>query len=293
MYEEISRLKAEKNAIILAHNYQRPEIYDVADFIGDSLELAKKAMQTDAKLIVFCGVHFMAETAAILNPNKKVVLPVLEAGCPLADQIKVEDIYSLVNKHPEAAIVSYINSPAAVKAESDIICTSANAIDIVNSLPQNDVIFLPDTNLGRWIQLHTDKKIKLWRGDCFAHTKIIIDKVKEAKSNYPNAKLVAHPECDLEILQIADKVCGTGGMVKYAKENDAMEFLIATECGMVERLKREVPEKTFYNFGNVCFNMKKTKLEDVRDALLHEKHHIIIPESIAKKAKIAIMRMMK
>ena len=293
LVDEIQQLKTEKNAIILAHNYQRPEIYEVADYIGDSLELTKKAMQSSAKLIVFCGVHFMAETAAILNPDKKVLLPVVDAGCPLADQIKPDDLHSLLNKHPEAAIVSYINSPANVKALSDIVCTSANAIDIVNSVDSNDVIFLPDHNLGQWVAMHTNKNIKLWRGNCYAHTKISTKAVKQAKFNYPNAKLVAHPECDMEILKIADKVCGTGGMIKYAKENDAQEFLIATECGMVERLKKEVPGKRFYAFGNVCFNMKKTGLSDVKNALLKQEHHIVVPEHIAKKAKIALMRMMR
>jgi quinolinate synthase len=290
--DRINRLKKEKNAVILVHNYQRPEIYEIADFIGDSLGLSKEAAKTKSDIIVFCGVSFMAETAKILSPQKKVLIPAKSAGCPLADGATVTMIRQMKKQHPKAAVVSYVNTSALVKAESDICCTSMNAVKVVNSLKEDEVIFVPDVNLGQYVQTKTDKKIVLWPGHCYVHSTVLAENVKEAKKQHPDAKIVAHPEAPQEVLALADFICGTGGMIKYAKESDAKEFIIVTEEGMTNRLKREIPDKTFYVAAGVCFNMKKTTLEKVYDCLLNEKNEIELDKEIMDKAGKALQRML-
>jgi quinolinate synthase len=292
LIEKINNLKKEKNAVILVHNYQRPEIYEIADHIGDSLDLSKKAASTNAAIIVFCGVTFMAETAKVLSPDKKVLIPEKTAGCPLADSATVTMLRQMKRKHPGAAVVSYVNTSALVKAESDICCTSVNAVKIVNSLKEDEVIFIPDVNLGKYVQSKTNKKIVLWPGHCHVHSAILAENIKEAKKQHPYAKVVAHPEAPPEVLALADFICGTGGMIKYAKESKAKEFIIVTEEGMINRLKREVPHKTFYVGAGVCFNMKKTTLEKVYNVLLNETNEIILDKKVMDKARIALQRML-
>ncbi|MFC1705184.1 quinolinate synthase NadA [Nanoarchaeota archaeon] len=293
LIEKINELKKQKQAVILVHNYQRKEIYEVADFIGDSLDLAKKAASTKAKIIVFCGVDFMAETAKILSPESKVLLPVISATCPMANMVDVSKLKELKKKHPDAAVVSYVNTTADVKAESDVCCTSMNAVDIINKLPNKKIIFVPDVHLGEWVKGHTDKEIILCEGFCIVHSKIMLDQAKEAKKLHPDAKLVAHPEAPLEVLEIADHVTGTGGMIKYAKESSAEEFIIATEEGMVNRLINEVPDKKFYSIGGICFNMKKNTLERVYESLQKEQHEITVDKQIADKARKALQKMIE
>ncbi|MCK5283760.1 MAG: quinolinate synthase NadA [Nanoarchaeota archaeon] len=293
LIKKINQLKKQKNAVILVHNYQRKEIYEIADFIGDSLDLAKKAANTDAETIVFCGVDFMAETAKILSPKSKVLLPSKDASCPMAQMITVEKLRKLKQLHPEAAVVSYVNTNADIKAESTACCTSMNAIEIVNKLPNEKIIFIPDIHLGEWVKNHTNKEIILCNGFCFVHSKILLEQAKKAKQIHPEAMLVAHPESPIEVLELADHVTGTGGMIRYAKENSAKEFIIATEEGMVNRLIKEVPDKKFYAIGGVCFNMKKTTLEKVFESLEKEQYEIIIDEEIAKKARKALDKMIE
>lgn len=295
LVKKINQLKKEKNAIILVHNYQRPEIYQVADLLGDSLELAKKAAETDKDIIVFCGVHFMAETAKMLNPTKKVLLPEINAGCPMADMVKPEDIALLKKKHPKAAVACYINTTAATKALCDICVTSGNAVKVIESLKEKEIIFVPDKNLGRYIAKHTDKKMILFEGYCHVHETFSLNMLKKAKEKYPDSEVIAHPECPEEIQKEADHIKSTSGMITAAKESDAKTFLIATEAGMIERLKKEVPNKTFYSAGSIriCPNMKKTTLESVHDALKKEKYEIKVNEEIAKKAVACVEKMMK
>ena len=293
LVKKISTLKQQKRAVILVHNYQRSEIYEVADFIGDSLELAKKAAGTNARIIVFCGVDFMAETAKILAPESKVLLPAKDATCPMANMLTVEKLRELKSLHPDAGVVSYVNTNAGIKAESDACCTSMNAIQIVEKLPQNKIIFVPDIHLGQWVQKHTKKEIITCEGFCFVHSKILVQQAKRAKRLHPKAALIAHPEAPLELLELSDHVTGTGGMIKYAKESSAKEFIVATEEGMINRLIMEIPEKKFYAIGGVCFNMKKTTLEKVYEALDREKFEIKVDTEIAKKAKKALDKMME
>jgi len=290
---KINALKKEKEAIILAHNYQRPEIYEVADFIGDSLELSRQAAETKAKIIVFCGVHFMAESAKLLSPEKKVLLPNIHAGCFLADMINAERLRKEKKKHPKATVVCYVNTTAEVKAECDIACTSANAIKIVESLPQDEIIFVPDQNLGAYVQRFTKKKLILWPGFCYVHTRITSEKVKLAKEKHPNAPFIAHPECPPAIIDLADFVTSTSGMIKVARENPAQEFLIGTEAGMGERLRQEVPKKHFYLLGPECINMKQITLENTYECLLEEKNEITIDTEIARRAKKSLDEMLK
>lgn len=291
--EDIKRIKSKKNAICLVHNYQRPEIYEVADFIGDSLELARAAVETDADIIVFCGVDFMAESAKILNPEKKVLLPVPSAKCTMAAMVTAEELKKKKREFPNAAVVSYVNTSAEVKAESDVCCTSANAVEIVNSMPNKQIIFVPDENLASWVEKHTDKEIIKWPGYCSVHAMISARDVKQAKSLHPNAKVVAHPECKMEVLELADHVCGTGGMIKYAKESSAVEFLIVTEEGMVNRLRREVPGKKFYPVAGVCNGMKEITLENVLSSLVHERYEITLDKTIMVKARKALEKMLE
>jgi len=295
LVEKINRLKKEKNAVVLVHCYQRPAIYDIADFIGDSFDLSQKAAQTEAEIIVFCGVHFMAESAAILNQRKKVILPAADAGCPMAATASAEEVREARRNNPGAAIVSYMNTTAEVKAESDIICTSSNAIKIVNSLLQSRVVFIPDRNLGKHVAKHSAKEIVLWKGHCYVHTKFLAAELSKAKKEIPGAKVVVHPECEPEIRNLADHICSTSGMIPYCSNSDASEFIIGTESGMIELLKRRVPGKKFYAAppGSTCITMKKNTLELVLDALQAEKPVVTVPKEIAARAKKALDRMLE
>ena len=241
----IERLKQELNAVILAHYYQESEIQDLADFVGDSLALAQQAAKTTAEVIVFCGVHFMAETAKILNPGKLVLLPDLKAGCSLSDRCPPQAFQAFRKKHPEAYVVTYVNSSAEVKAESDVCCTSANAIEVVNSLDEDQIIFVPDKHLGRWVSEHTDKKIVSHQGFCPTHARLMVEDVLKAKEAHPDALFVAHPECRYDVLLLADHVTSTAGMFKFAAKSDAKEFIIGTEIGMLYMLHRNNPGKRF------------------------------------------------
>ncbi len=317
--EEILKLKEEKNAIILSHNYQRDEVQDIADFIGDSLELSRTAAEIDCDVIVFCGVHFMAESASILSPNKTVLLPELEAGCPMADMIQVSSprkvwktfpgyetqptfafpheftLRDIKAKYPGVPVVAYVNTTADVKAESDICCTSANVVKVVESLPDERVICIPDRNLSMWAQKNTKKQIIAWDGFCHVHDRITKKDVLKVREEYPNAVFMAHPECRLEVLELADHVTSTSGMLRFAKSSDAKEFIVGTETGLMHRLKKENPDKIFYPLRKdmVCPNMKKTTLNSILIALREMKNVIKVPEEIRIRAKRALDRMLE
>jgi len=294
LIRKINKLKKEKKAVILAHNYQLGEIQDIADFVGDSLELCQKAAQYDARLIVFCGVHFMAETAAIICPDKKVIMPDKNAGCIMADMANPEKLRILKKVYTDAIVVAYVNTTAAVKAESHICCTSANAVDVVNSLDAEEVIFVPDKYLGSYVAAHTDKKIILWEGYCPTHARILAEDIMRAREEHPGVEVIVHPECTPEVIKLADKVLSTGGMCRYAKESSKRKFIIGTEIGIIYRLEKENPGKKFYPASDraVCMNMKLSNLEKVLWALEQEKTEITIPEEIRLKAKEAIDRML-
>ena len=292
LIELVLELKKQRNAVILVHNYQRPEMFRIADYIGDSLGLSVAAAKTDADVILFCGVKFMAETAKVLSPNKTVLLPNLDAGCSLADMATVEKLRQVKNQYPDAAVVSYVNTTADVKALSDICCTSANAIEVVNSLPHKQIIFLPDKNLGKYVQQHTDKEIVLWDGYCFVHDKLDAETLMEFKQRYPDAKVIAHPECKDELLKLSDHICGTGGMAKFAKSDGSKNFIVVTECGMTDKLRQDVPEKNFLSFCNICPYMKSTTLPLVARSLIYNSHEIKLPEHIIRDARKAIDRML-
>jgi quinolinate synthase len=294
MIEEILALKKKRNAVILAHNYQIPEVQDVADLVGDSLELSRAAAHLDAEVIVFCGVDFMAETAAILSPQKKVVLPEKGAWCPMAHMITPEQLKELKALYPEAAAVCYVNSTAEVKAESDICCTSANGVQVVNSLPQKQVIFVPDRNLAAYVARHTEKQIIPWNGYCYVHDHFTPDEVRAARARHPQAEVLVHPECRPEVIDLADYVYSTAGMGRHARSSKAHEFIIGTEVGMLYRLKKENPDKEFYPLSEkaVCQNMKKTNLEKVLRALQTLEPRVTVPEEIAARARKAIERML-
>jgi len=289
--KKINDLKKEKNAVILVHNYQRPEIYKIADFIGDSLELSIKAAETDADIIVFCGVDFMAESAKVLNPEKKVLIPVKDAVCPMAGMVNRKQLSDLKKQYPKAAVVSYINTTAETKAESDICCTSANAVKIVNSLANEEIIFLPDENLAKYVQSKSDKKIIPWKGFCYVHTNISVDQVLEAKRNHPDAKLLVHPECNMDVIKLADYVCSTSQMLYRAKEDETKKFIVATENSMTERLKLEIPDKEFYTIGANCIPMKKNTLPQVLKSLQKDIYHISVEKVVINKASIALNNM--
>jgi len=293
--EEITKLKKEKDAIILVHNYQRPEIQDIADFLGDSLGLAKQAAETKARIIVFCGVRFMAETAKILSPEKIVLLPRKEAGCPMADMITAEDLRRLKKNHPDAKVVSYVNTSAEVKAESDVCCTSANAVKVVKNISAKRIIFTPDKNLAAYCQRFTDKEIIPWNGYCHVHERITKEEVILAKENFPDALLLIHPECNPSVIDLADEVLSTSGMVSFAKKSDKKRFLIGTEEGLIYRLKKENPGKEFYTAGTakMCRNMKLTTLNDVYLSLKEERYPIELAEGIIKSAQKTLTEMLK
>lgn len=292
LINRIRRLKKEKNAIILCHNYQRPEIYEVADFIGDSLELCRKAATVSAKIIVFSGVYFMAESAAVLNPGVKVLIPDRSAGCALSDMVTAKALQREKKKYPGAAVVCYVNSSAEVKAESDVCCTSSNAVEIVSALPNKKILFIPDRNLAHFVAKQVPKKkIIPWDGYCPIHERITAEYLIEAKKQKPNAKVIAHPECPKDVLKIADYVASTSGMLRIAKESEAKEFICTTECGMVQRLSRALPHKKFYTVCSVCFDMKKITLESIEESLIRGQYEVKVPEKIAKKARAAFQRM--
>lgn len=292
LIEKINKLKKEKNAVILVHNYQGPEIYEVADFLGDSLELAKKAKQTDADIILFCGVDFMAEAAKIINPNKIVLHPDKLASCPMANMLSPELILKEKEKHPDAAVVSYINTTAAIKAVSDICCTSANSIKVVNSLKQDEIIFTPDRNLGAYTQTKTDKKIMPLQGYCYVHENISVDEIKKAKELHPKAEVIVHPECKPEVIELADGVCSTSQMISHVKNSPAKEFIIGTEFGMLHRLELECPDKKYYTTPKICVGMKKITLEKVYDCLKDESPEVNINPDIMEKARKALEAML-
>ncbi len=292
--EEIRHLTRERNALLLAHNYQRDEIQEIANLSGDSLGLSLEAARTDREIIVFCGVHFMAESAAILAPEKIVLLPRPDAGCPMADMVTPEALREMKAQHPGATVVTYVNSSAAVKAESDICCTSANAVRVVNSVDAPEVILVPDRNLGRYIAAHTQKVCHLWEGYCPTHERLPVAAVELALKEHPGAVFMAHPECPPEILAIADHITSTSGMYEYARKNPARTFIVGTEAGILYRLRRENPEKEFIlpSSSLICPNMKLTSLEDVRHCLQTLAPRISVPAAIAARARGALERML-
>ncbi|MCD5383870.1 quinolinate synthase NadA [candidate division WOR-3 bacterium] len=291
---EVERLKREKNAIILVHNYQIPEVQNIADFWGDSLELAKKSVNIDARIIVFCGVRFMAETAKILSPNKTVLLPKKEASCPMADMVNKEGLLKLKKRYSDAKVVSYVNTNADVKSESDVCCTSANAIQVTKSISADRIIFIPDRNLASYCQRFVDKEIIPWDGFCYVHARIREEEVVLAKERLPDALLLVHPECVPSVVDLADEVLSTSGMLNYARKSSNKRFLIGTEEGLIYRLKRENPMKEFYTAGiaRSCLQMKITTLYDVYLALKEEHYAIELPEETINSAQRALNRML-
>jgi quinolinate synthase len=296
LIEEILTLKAKRKAVILAHNYQRAEIQDLADFGGDSLGLSLEAAKTEAEVIVFCGVRFMAETAKILSPAKTVLLPDRWAGCPMADMITAEQLRGLKQKHPEALVVCYVNSPAQVKAESDYCCTSANAVALVRSLPQErPIIFVPDQHLGQFVAKQTGRDLILWPGYCPTHVLISEDDIRQAKQQYPDAIVIAHPECTEPVKDLADALLSTGQMIRFVKNSPARRFIVATEVGMIHPLQKARPDAEFLPAGSrgVCPNMKKTTLEKVLAALADLQFQIEVPEDIRRRAERSLQRMVE
>lgn len=293
--EKILKLKKERNAIILAHNYQLGEVQDIADFVGDSLQLSQNAAATSAEVIVFCGVHFMAETAAILCPDMTVLLPDTHAGCPMANMINAEKLRKRKQELPGATVVCYVNTTAEVKAESDICCTSANALKIVESLDSDEILFIPDQYLGHYVSTQTDKKMVFWPGYCPTHIRILPQHIIRLKQEYPHAKVLVHPECRPEVIALADEVLSTGGMCRYAGRDDASEMIIGTELGIIHRLKKENPDKIFIPASEqaICPNMKLITLEKVLWSLEEMTPQVTVPEPIRIKAKAAVDRMLE
>ncbi len=293
---EINRLRKERNAIILAHNYQVPEVQDIADIVGDSYALSKHAANTKNQVIVFCGVHFMAESAKILSPDKTVLLPAKDAGCPMADMVTAEGLREMKEKYPEAAVVTYVNSSAEVKAESDICCTSSNAVKVVQSIKNKQIIFAPDENLGSYIASKVkDKELILWRGFCITHKRVRTSEVAKVRELYPDAKILVHPECEPEVQAMADFLGSTSEIIKYAGELTEKNIIIGTEEGILHTLKKQNPDKNFYLLspGLICANMKKTRLEDVYYSLLNMQHQVEVDEEIRVKALNALNEMLK
>jgi len=294
--KKIAKLKKTRNAVIIAHNYQRDEIQEIADISGDSLALAQAAVRTDAEVIVFCGVHFMAESAAILNPGKSVLIPVLEAGCPLADMITPEKLLAKRKQFPDAAVVCYVNTSAEVKAQSDIACTSSNAVEVVRSLKEKRVIFVPDKNLGRYVQSQVpEKELILWEGFCPTHIRVQEEDVIRAKKEHPDAEVVSHPECNPEVLALSDHICSTGGMFKYVKQSKCGEFIIGTESGMLYKLQKENPDKKFYlpTQNLVCANMKLITLGWVAHSLEKLVYEVRVSEDVRERAMRALNKMLQ
>lgn len=292
--EKIAELKKELRAVIVAHNYQRPEVQDIADFVGDSLELARQCVEVDAQTIVFCGVRFMAETAAILNPARTVLLSEGSAGCPLADMININELRQWKQRYPKASVVSYVNSSAEVKAESDICCTSANGVKVVESVPNNDILFVPDQNLGHYISTQTKKNIILYPGFCYVHHHIKPEQVRMARRLHPDAEVLVHPECRPQVIALADAALSTSQMLRYAKASSHNSFIIGTEEGILHGLRKENPEKSFYliSNGQICTDMKKTTLEIVAQTMELRQNIVTVPEEVRLKAKQAVDRML-
>ena len=296
LVEKINELKKKKKAVILAHCYQNVEVDEVADFVGDSLYLSQCANETDAEIIVFAGVYFMAQTAKLLSPDKKVLLQRMESGCRMADMIDLDQIREFKSKHPNVPVVCYINSTAEVKSECDMCCTSSNAVKVVGSMGVDEVLFLPDTYLGKWVERQLGNvKVTTYPGFCPTHLQIKPEDILKAREKYPNAKILAHPECHQEVTKLADYVGSTTGIMKYAIESDEKQFVIATEKGVVDRLKRDYPEKEFILIKEsvICPNMKWHTLQDIYDALDKEQYEINVDENIAEKAVTCIDRMLK
>ncbi|MEK7448649.1 MAG: quinolinate synthase NadA [Planctomycetota bacterium] len=296
LIQQINQLRKKRHAVILAHNYQRPEVQDIADYVGDSLGLAQQAAETAARVIVFCGVHFMAETAAILCPDRLVLMPDPNAGCPLANMITVRGLQKKKSEYPEAAVVTYVNSSAAIKAESDYCCTSSNAVKVVQAIPANrPIIFGPDKSLGRYVERQTGRSLILWPGYCPTHHRILARDIKAKKQKYPEAKVAVHPECTEDVINLADKVASTSVILKYARETDAKEFIIGTEIGILHRLQKENPGKRFIIASRLtdCPNMKLTNLEKILWSLEDLAYEIKVPDEMARRARQAIQRMLE
>jgi quinolinate synthase len=319
LQEKILDLKGKKKAIILAHNYQREEVQDIADYTGDSLELSRIAATIDCEVIVFCGVNFMAESASILSPEKTVLLPEIQACCPMADMVTTSGARKIKNYfpgfeytggytypaeftlqdikklHPGVPVVTYVNTTAEVKAESDICCTSANSVKIVESLDSDKVICVPDKNLSAWIGKNTDKEVIAWDGFCHVHERVTAADVEKARQEHPGAVVLAHPECRMEVLEKADHVTSTSGMIRYAKESDSNEFIVGTETGLMYGLKKDNPDKIFYPLRKdmICPNMKRTTLKSVLNSLENGTHVIKVPEEIRVRAKKSLDRMLE
>jgi quinolinate synthase len=293
--ERIAELKKERNAIILAHYYQRDEIQEVADFRGDSFLLAQKAASTDADVIVFCGVHFMGESAKILAPNKTVIIPDERAGCPMADMVNVDGLRALKRQHPNAKVVTYINSSAEIKAETDICCTSANAVKVIQSIDAEEIIWVPDKNLGHYVSQFTDKKMIIWEGYCNTHDMLTVKDVVEMRRLYPNAQFVVHPECRPEVVEMADFVGSTTAIIKYCRESEHQEFIVGTEDGTGYQLRMDSPNKTFHFASKflVCPNMKVNNLKKVVRCMETMQPQIYVPPHIADKARLSLERMLQ
>ncbi len=299
LQNEIIELKRKKNAVILVHNYQIEPIQRIADFVGDSLGLSYKAADANADIIVFCGVHFMAETAKIVNPTKKVLLPDLEAGCSLSDSCPADKLEAYINKNPNTYVVAYINCSAEVKALSDVICTSGNAVKIIEKVPKDkDILFVPDQNLGQWVAEQTGRELKLWPGSCYAHVLFTYDAIQKIKLQFPDAPIVAHPECTQAVRNLADEVCSTEKMIGFCRDNPADTFIVVTETGMIHRLQNDIPNKTFIAGPtdtcacNDCRYMKLNTLEKLRDCLLNETPEINLKKAILQKSFIPIKKML-
>ena len=293
---QIHKLKEEKNAVILTHNYQLGEVQDIADFVGDSLELSMKAASTDASVILFCGVSFMAETAYILSPDKIVLLPTIESGCPMADMANANELLKMKKEHPDALVVTYVNSSAEVKALSDVCVTSANAKKIVEQLPEDkEIIFVPDQNLGAYVQRETKRKMILWPGFCPTHMRITPEDILKRKEEFPDAAIIVHPESRLDVIDLADQALSTGGMLKFVKETDKQQIIVATENGMIYRLAKENPTKQFIPVSEqaVCPTMKLHRIEDVLNSLKNMTNQITIPENIREQAFKPINKMLE
>ena len=294
---EIHELKRQQNAVILAHNYQRPEIFEVADMIGDSLELARQSKKVESDLVVFCGVHFMAETAKIVNPGRTVLLPDLRAGCSLADTVTADALADrkeeLRKVYPDLQVVCYVNTTAEVKAESDVCCTSSNAVQIVEALGSENILFVPDENLARYVQNETNKNIIAWEGNCYVHHQITPEQIQTVRDKLPQVKILVHPECREDVIELADAVLSTSAMMRYAKESPAQEFLIVTECGLSDRLLLEMPEKKFYKSCKLCSYMKMITLDGVRDSLREGRYEITLPEEVRVGAQRSLDRMLE
>jgi quinolinate synthase len=295
LIEKISALKKRRNAVILAHNYQLGEVQDIADFVGDSLELSQRAAETGADVIVFCGVQFMAETASILCPDKVVLLPDINAGCLMANMITAERLRAKKKEHPQAVAVCYVNSSAEVKAESDVCCTSANAIKVVESLDVGEILFVPDQYLGHYVSARTGKKMILWPGFCPTHVRISPERIKELKQEYPQARVVVHPECRPEVIALADEALSTGGMCRYARRDEVSETVVGTELGIIHRLKKENPGKRFIPASEqaICPHMKLITLEKVLWSLEEMSPEVKVPEEIRLRAKAAVDKMLE